>query len=144
MLAGLLALIVAAAFAGASLYVNIAEQPARLALDDRALLLQWQGAHKRGFAMQAPLCVVGCLLGLLAWWQIGGWGFVVGAVAMIASGPWTGVAMAGINKALWATEAEAAGPATRALIARWAARHAVRTALGFAATVAFLAACRSA
>jgi hypothetical protein len=141
MVLGLLALISAAIFTGVALYVNVAEQPARLSLDDRALLAQWKPSYKRGAAMQAPLALVGCLLGLIAWSQTSHPGFLIGAVAILAPWPWTLMAIKPTNDALLATEPEQAGPQTRALIVHWGALHGVRTALGALATVAFLWAC---
>jgi uncharacterized membrane protein len=138
MIAGQLALVIAAVFAGAALYVNVAEQPARLALDDRSLLAEWKPAYKRGFAMQAPLAVAGCLLGLLAWWQTGVWLWVVGALIMLANWPYTLVGIMPTNNKLAAIDPAGAGPDSRRLIEQWAKLHAVRTALGFAATLAFL------
>ena len=138
---GLLALIASAIFCGAALYVNVAEQPARLSLDDRALLAEWKPSYKRGAAMQAPLALVGFLLGILAWWQTAHPGFLIGAIAIIAPWPWTLIGIKPTNDALLATDPDKAGPQTRALIVRWGAIHGVRTALGALATVAFLWAC---
>lgn len=138
---GLLALIASAIFGGVALYVNIVEQPARLSLDDRALLAEWKPSYKRGAAMQAPLALVGFVLGLLAWWQTSHPGFLIGTIAIIAPWPWTLIGIKPTNDRLLATDPDKAGPQTRALIVKWGAIHGVRTALGALATVAFLWAC---
>jgi hypothetical protein len=138
MIAGQLALVVAAVFAGAALYVNIAEQPARSMLDDRSLLIEWKPAYKRGFAMQAPLAVAGFLLGLLAWWQTGVWLWLLGAVVLISNWPYTLLGIMPTNNKLMSTDPAIAGLDSRKLIEKWATLHAVRTALGIAATVLFL------
>jgi hypothetical protein len=141
MIFGLLALIAAAIFGGVALYVNIVEQPARLSLDDRALLAEWKPSYRRGAAMQAPLALVGFVLGLLAWWRTSHPGFLIGAIAIIAPWPWTLIGIKPINDTLLATDPDMAGAQTRALIVKWGLFHGVRTALGALATVAFLWAC---
>jgi hypothetical protein len=138
MLTGQLALLVAAVFAGAALYINVAEQPARLRLDDRSLLTAWKPAYKHGLAMQAPLAIAGFLLGIVAWWQTRHLGWVLGALLMIANWPVTFFAIMPTNNRLMATDPAAAGPESRAMIRRWGSLHAMRTALGFAASLAFL------
>ena len=138
MLAGQVALVVASVFAGAALYVNIAEQPARLLLDDRSLLNEWKPSYKRGFAMQAPLAILGFLLGLVAWWQTGVWAWLVGAISLIANWPYTFLVIMPLNNRLMGMDAAAAGAESRRLIEKWARQHAVRTGLGFAAVLFFL------
>jgi hypothetical protein len=137
-IAGQLAIVVASLFAGAALYVNVAEQPARLKLDERSLLVEWKPAYQRGFAMQAPLAIAGFLLGLLAWWQTGNWSWLVGAVVLIANWPYTLLVMMPTNQKLKATDPVGAGSASRELVVRWGRLHAVRSTLGIAVTLIFL------
>jgi anthrone oxygenase-like protein len=129
---------VAGAFTGAAFYVNFAEQPARLVLDDRALLLEWKVAYRRGFVMQATLAFLGFLLGAWAWHFTGKGAFLAGAIVLFANWPWTIFGMMRINKRLMATPAENASPETRRLLQRWNYLHGVRTVLGFLSALAFL------
>ncbi len=138
MLVGHLALVAAAVFTGAAIYINIAEHPARLGLEDGPLLSQWKPSYKRGFAMQASLAVVGGLLGLWAWLQSGDWRWAVGAAVLVGNWPFTLIAIMPVNNLLTAKSIEAPGEDMRTLMLSWGNLHAVRSALGAIATVVFL------
>jgi Anthrone oxygenase len=108
-----LAIIVAALFAGAAIYINVAEQPARLAL-------------------------LGCILGLAAFWSSGAWLWVLGALVLLSAWPFTLIVIKPVNDALDATESAAASTETRRLVERWGSLHAARSAIGVAATLIYL------
>ena len=133
-------MLIAAAFAGAAVYVSACEHPARLKLDDRAMLTQWKPAYKRGAAMQASLSLIGTILGLVAWWQSKHALWLFGSIALISPWPFTLLVIKPTNDALLGAELRDAGSATRVLIEYWGFLHAVRSALGVLAAVLFFAA----
>jgi hypothetical protein len=138
MLVGQLGLVLAAAFAGAAFYVNFAEQPARLTLDDRNLLKQWKPSYDAGYLMQATLAAVSAVLGFVAAWVNRDWRWIVGALLILANWPYTLIGIMPTNNRLKATAESDAGPTSRALLVSWGRLHAVRTVLGIAATLAYL------
>ena len=138
MLIGQLALVLAPAFTGAAIYVSVAEQPARLALDDDGLLRQWQSSYPRASVMQAGLAIVSALLGLATYWSTGDWRWLAGAAVMFANLPYTLVVILPTNKRLQAAVPGAPNAGTRDTIATWARLHLVRNLLGLLATAAYL------
>src|SRR5262245_16389609 len=138
MLAGQLALVAAALFTGAALYINVAEHHARMMLDDRSLLVQWKPAYTRGTAMQVPLLIFGFLFGLSAWWLSGSRPWLLGALVMIAPLPWTLVAIMPMNHMLESLDPVREGTRSRPLLQRWGKLHGVRSALGLGATLIYL------
>ncbi len=138
MLIGHLALTVAALFTGAAFYINFAEQPARLALDNRAMLAQWKPSYARGFTMQASLAVIGFLLGAATWFVTNDWRWLAGAIVLVANWPFTMFVIMPVNYRLNKTPPESAGPVTRSLVEKWAKLHAVRTGFGAIATLTFI------
>jgi uncharacterized membrane protein len=131
-------LVIAAAFAGAAIYINLAEHPARLELPVGALLTQWKPSYTRGFAMQASLAVLGGISGALAWWESRDSLWLAGAIVLVANWPFTLLVIMPINLRLMATAPDSADAATRSLLERWGRLHAVRSVLGAIATLLFL------
>lgn len=138
MILGILALTVAALFAGAAFYVSFAEHPARSGLDDRAQLQQWKPAYERGAQMQASLAVIGFLFGVGAWWQTRDELWIAGAVVLVANWPYTMLMIMPVNNALKATSLDQAGEESHTLLRRWGNLHMRRTMLGVLSTLLFL------
>ncbi len=87
MIAGLIALTFAAAFAGAAIYVNWVEQPARLALDEDALLSEWGPSDSRAVALLLAFALAAAFAGFIAYFETDDVRYVFGALIAIASWP---------------------------------------------------------
>jgi anthrone oxygenase-like protein len=133
-----LALATAAAFTGAAIYINVAEQPARLGLDDKALLAQWKPSYALGLPMQSGLALASALFGLLAFWLSRDWRVLLGAALIFANWPYTLLVILPINKRIAAISPDAGVTEARDLIETWGRLHAGRSLLGFAATLVYL------
>jgi len=66
MLLELIATLCAGLFAGAALYVNLVEHPARLETGTAPALRQWHPSYRRATVMQASLAVAGLLAAVAA------------------------------------------------------------------------------
>jgi hypothetical protein len=128
----------AAMFAGAALYINIAEHPARMTLETRFAAAQWAPSYRRATWMQAPLALLSLLAGLGAWLLGGGFGWAIAAVLIGAVIPFTFIGIMPTNDALLAPDRDLGTTETHALLEHWAKLHLVRTALSLAATILYL------
>ncbi|MEP7223207.1 MAG: DUF1772 domain-containing protein [Novosphingobium sp.] len=129
MLAGQVALIVAAAFASAAFYINFAEHPARMALPPKLAVRQWAPSYKRGFAMQATLAIVGGVSAIAAWYLGGGGLWLLGGLVLLANWPFTMLAIMPTNHRLLDSDS-LSDQQVAALLQRWNRLHGVRTGLG--------------
>ena len=133
-----LATLSCALFAGAAIYVNLVEHPARMGCGTKLAATVWAPSYARATVMQASLAIVSLLSGGAAWLLGGGTLWVVGAVLIGLVVPFTFVAIMPTNKQLLAPGRDLASSETRALLEKWAELHAVRSALSFAATLIFI------
>jgi uncharacterized membrane protein len=128
-------LLCTALFAGAALYVNVAEHPARMGCDTRVALTVWAPSYARATLMQAPLAIVGLLAGCMAWWVGGGIVWLIAGLLLGAVVPITLIVIMPTNQALLDRQRDPSSPEIRALLVRWGRLHGVRTALSVVALV---------
>jgi anthrone oxygenase-like protein len=130
-----LATLAAGIFAGAALYINVAEHPARLLCETRAAALQWAPSYKRATLMQAPLALISLLAGALAWLFGAGALWLAAAISIGLVVPFTLIVIMPTNQRLLEAGRDLASDQTRLLLVRWGTLHAVRTWLSLIAFV---------
>jgi len=138
MIIGSLALAAAGAFTGASLYVNYVEQPARLALGDDALIKEWEPSDHRGFIVLAGLAALAALFGFIAYRELDDVRWVAGALVILASWPYTYIAIVPLNNRILALIGADAAHEARKVIDLWGKLELGLTAIGLAAIAIFV------
>ena len=139
MMLELIATACAAIFAGAAVYINLVEHPARMSLGNAPALAEWAPSYHRATLMQAPLAFIGAITAMLAWIAGGGAAWLIGGLLLGSVIPITLFVISPTNREL--LDPATAGNPDRAgvLLGRWNRLHAVRSALSTVALLLFLA-----
>ncbi|GGX89890.1 hypothetical protein GCM10007160_16630 [Litchfieldella qijiaojingensis] len=128
-----LAVICSGVFAGAAIYINAVEHPARMTCGARVALQQWDPSYARATVMQASLAVIGCLFAILAWLTGASMWFLPAGLILLSVAPYTLVVVMPTNKRLQALGPDSDDAEIARLLQRWNVLHGVRSALGFVA-----------
>ena len=125
-------------FAGAAIYINLVEHPARMECGTEIAATEFGPSYRRAAVMQASLAATGLAASMAAWltgasvWWLAG-GILLGSVI-----PFTLVVIMPVNKQLLAAILDKRSAQTRDLLSHWGKLHAVRSVLSGIALVIFL------
>ena len=125
-------------FAGAAIYINLVEHPARMGLDTKTAAAVWAPSYKRATLMQAPLAILSFIAGAGAWLLGSGLMWLIGAVLIGLVVPFTFIAIMPTNHRLLEPGRDLSSAETRSLLNKWARLHAVRSVLSFIASIVYL------
>ncbi len=134
----ILATACAGLFAGASLYVNLVEHPARVSCGPELAVREFAPSYKRATVMQVSLALAGLVVGLAAAFVDSDLRLALASVLLVAVVPFTLIVILPVNKRLMDPSLDSGSGEAVELLTRWGRLHAVRTALSLASFVLFL------
>jgi uncharacterized membrane protein len=138
MLLEIIATLAAGLFAGAAIYIDLAEQPARKKIDIAAALTEWRPSYKRAAVVQPLLAAVGFLSALAAWLMGASVWWLVGGVLLVAVIPYTLIVVFPTNDKLLDPAIDKNPDVARRLLTRWGRLHTVRSIMSLAAFLGFM------
>jgi len=133
----IIALLSCSLFAGAAIYINIAEHPARLECGVKIAATVFGPSYRRASAMQASLALVAAITGLSVAINLGSYLWFLGSALIFSVVPFTFIAIMPTNKQLLDPERDRASVETYDLLRKWGWLHAVRSGLSIVAAIIF-------
>jgi uncharacterized membrane protein len=133
MIFAMIAIFAAGLFAGAALYINLVEHPARVECGTEIALAEFAPSYRRATLLQASLAALGLISGVAAWLSLGRLPLLVGGLLLGAVIPFTLIAILPTNKRLLDPSLERTSIRATMLLAQWQRLHAARTILSLAA-----------
>jgi uncharacterized membrane protein len=137
-LAELIAVLSSGLFAGAAVYINLVEHPARMQTGIRPALTEFAPSYKRATVTQVSLAIAGFLSALVAWRSRADAGWLVGGGLLVSVIPFTALVILPTNKQLLDPATANDLDLAERLLTRWGRLHAVRSVLSLASLLTFL------
>ncbi len=125
-------------FAGAALYVNLVEHPARMECGTELAVTEFAPSYRRATVLQVSLALIGALCGILGWLQDRSLSWLIAAGLLLSGIPFTLFFILPTNKQLLDASLDRRSEKAHLLLTRWGRLHAVRTVVSLAALVLFL------
>src|SRR5918997_6094749 len=136
--AELLATLSSGLFAGASLYINLVEHPARMQAGAEIALAYFAPSYHRATVTQVSLAGLGFLSALVAWRLRSDIRWLVGGCLLVSVIPFTALAILPTNRQLLDPATANDLDLAEKLLNRWGRLHAVRSVLSLASLLIFL------
>lgn len=133
-----IAIVAAGLFAGAAVYITVAEHPARLECGAPLAVTVFGPSYRRAAVMQASLAAVGALAGVAAWLLGAGVAWLAGSALLLFVVPFTLIVIMPTNKRLLDPDLDRSSTEARDLLSRWGRLHAVRSVAGAASFLVFV------
>ena len=137
-IAEFVAVLACSLFAGAAVYINLVEHPARMECGVEIAATEFAPSYRRATVMQATSAAVGLLASVAAWLAGASFLWVVGGVLLGSVIPFTLIVILPTNKRLLSPALDRRSADTERLLARWGRLHAVRSVLSAMALLLFL------
>lgn len=137
-LAETIAMLSSGLFAGAAVYINLVEHPARMQTGIRLALTEFAPSYHRATVTQVSLASAGFLSALVAWRSRSDSRWLIGGGLLVSVIPFTALAILPTNKQLLDPETANDLALAEKLLTRWGRLHAVRSILSLASLLLFL------